>query len=144
MQVQFAPRRSGTSTICSSGGGRVAESGIWGNLARPGGGPPFGRPRMGGRGQFFEARVQAICRERLGRQNLPKKKVVISAAFPYFGHQSHRKVLGQTVFEDIKVSYSEGDHSIILSTQNLLQGIYYLNISDGINNFRKPLVLIKK
>lgn len=51
-------------------------------------------------------------------------------------------VLGQTIFKTEKENYSAGEHTVILDIKDVLGGMYFVNISDGTNNFKKPLVII--
>jgi len=51
-------------------------------------------------------------------------------------------VLGQTILNVAKETYTEGEHTIKLNSKNISAGMYFINISDGITDFKKPLVII--
>lgn len=52
-------------------------------------------------------------------------------------------VLGQKVEILPKKMYEAGEHQLILPTSNLSSGMYFVQLSDGINNMKKPLVIVK-
>lgn len=50
-------------------------------------------------------------------------------------------VLGQTIYKVEEKSFSKGEHTVILDIKGVLDGVYFVNISDGLSNFKKPLVI---
>lgn len=50
-------------------------------------------------------------------------------------------VLGQTIYSALEKSYSKGEHTVTLDIKGFSGGMYFVNISDGLNNFKKPLVI---
>ncbi|MES2286869.1 MAG: M43 family zinc metalloprotease [Bacteroidota bacterium] len=53
-------------------------------------------------------------------------------------------VLGQTIYKAEEKSFSKGEHTVTLDIKGVLKGVYFVNISDGQNNLKKPLVIISE
>ena len=56
---------------------------------------------------------------------------------------SFLNVLGQKIVTLEKENYSEGKNSIQLNLSDIASGIYFIRVSDGVNNIQKPLVISK-
>ena len=51
-------------------------------------------------------------------------------------------LLGQTIYSSGKENYSDGEHTIKLSLRDISPGMYFINVADDNNDFKKPLVII--
>lgn len=50
-------------------------------------------------------------------------------------------VLGQTIYKAQEKIFSKGDHTVMLDIKGVSGGMYFVNISDGSNSFKKSLVI---
>ncbi|MCE9538521.1 MAG: T9SS type A sorting domain-containing protein [Bacteroidetes bacterium] len=50
-------------------------------------------------------------------------------------------VLGQTIYSTEEKSFSKGEHIVTLDIKGFNGGVYFVNVSDGLNSFKKPLVI---
>ena len=50
-------------------------------------------------------------------------------------------VLGQAIYNAEEKKFSKGEHTVMLDFKGILQGVYFVSISDGENSFKKPLVI---
>ncbi|MES2396974.1 MAG: M43 family zinc metalloprotease [Bacteroidota bacterium] len=51
-------------------------------------------------------------------------------------------ILGQTIYKVGEKSFSKGAHTVILDIKGVSEGIYFVNISDGLNILKRPLVIV--
>ncbi len=51
-------------------------------------------------------------------------------------------ILGQSIFKKDKENYTAGMQSIIIDSEGILPGIYFINVSDGIDSFKKQFIVI--
>lgn len=56
-------------------------------------------------------------------------------------NMSISNVLGQTIYTAKEKTLSNGEHLVTLDIKDIVAGVYFVNISDGLNSFKKPLVI---
>ncbi len=52
-------------------------------------------------------------------------------------------VLGQAIYNQGQGNYAEGKNNVQLNLSDIAAGIYFINVSDGINSIQKPLIITK-
>lgn len=50
-------------------------------------------------------------------------------------------VLGQTIYSTEEKIFSKGEHTVVFDIKGFNGGVYFVNVSDGLNSFKKPLVI---
>ena len=50
-------------------------------------------------------------------------------------------VLGETVYNAEKENFATGEHTVTIDIKGIPEGIYFVSFSDGLNSFKKPLII---